>query len=157
MNQLTQHLNQDSLVVGVGNPLRGDDAAGLILGEKVATRLGLAYLCCEEVPENYLGEMLDSLADTILLVDAVDMKAGVGEIKLLPLEELAAESISTHNCSVSLLATVLAGLKGKEVLILGIQPQSLSFGQQDLTPAVNEAVDRFVASLPEGNSADPPQ
>ncbi len=156
ISHLAQYPNQHLLVVGVGNPLRGDDAAGLILGEKVATRLGLAYLCCEEVPENYLGEMLDNPADTILVVDAVDMNAEVGEIKLLPLEELAAESISTHNCSVSLLATVLAGVKGKEMLVLGIQPYSLGWGQ-DLTAAISVAIERFVAGLPEGNSAAPPQ
>ena len=157
MKQLAQYSNGSMLVVGVGNPWRGDDAAGLVLGEKVAARLGLKYLRCEEVPENHLGEMLASPADAILLVDAVDMKAEVGGIKLLLPEELATSSISSHNCSVSLLATVLAGLKAKEVLVLGVQPQSLSFGPQGLTATVNKAIDRFVASLPEGNSADPPQ
>ncbi len=154
MNVLEDYLDRDMLVVGVGNPLRGDDAAGLVLGEQVAEKLDLSYLCAEEVPENHLGEMLDSPADTILLVDAVDMKAEVGEIKLLPPEELAANSISTHNCSVSLLATVLTGVKDKKMLVLGIQPHSLGWGQQHLTPEVNEAIECFVASLPEGNGTD---
>ncbi len=148
MNPLEDHFDRPMLVVGVGNPMRGDDEAGLVLAEKVAEKLNLEYLRCEEVPENYVGKMLDDPADTILLVDAVDMKQAPGEIDLLAPDELAAASISTHNCSVGLLAKVLAGVKDKQMLILGIQPQNLGLGQP-LTPQVSEAIDRFVGDLPD--------
>ena len=147
MNPLEEHIGHQMLVVGVGNPMRGDDEAGLILAEKVAAKLDLEYLRCEEVPENYVGKMLDDPADTILLVDAVDMKQAPGEIGLLAPDELADNGISTHNCSVGLLAKVLAGVKDKQMLILGIQPQNLGWGQP-LTPQVSEAIDRFVTDLP---------
>ena len=147
MNPLEEHIGHQMLVVGVGNPMRGDDVAGLVLAERVAEKLELQYLRCEEVPENYVGKMLDDPADTILLVDAVDMKQAPGEIGLLAPDELADNGISTHNCSVGLLAKVLAGVKDKQMLILGIQPQSLGWGQP-LTPQVSEAIDRFVADLP---------
>jgi len=148
MNPLEEHIGRQMLVVGVGNPMRGDDEAGLVLGEKVAEKLDLEYLRCEEIPENYVGEMLDHAADTILLVDAVDMKQAAGAIDLLTPDEIADSSISTHNCSVGLLAKVLAGVKDKQMLILGIQPQNLGWGQP-LTPQVSEAIDRFVADLPD--------
>ena len=147
MNLLEDYFDHQMLVVGVGNPMRGDDEAGLVLAEKVAEKLNLEYLRCEEVPENYVGKMLDDPADTILLVDAVDMKQAPGEIGLLSPDELADNGISTHNCSVGLLAKVLAGVKDKQMLILGIQPQNLGWGQP-LTPQVSEAIDRFVADLP---------
>ena len=148
MNPLEEHIGHQMLVVGVGNPMRGDDVAGLVLAERVAEKLKLEYLRCEEVPENYVGKMLDDPADTILLVDAVDMKQAPGEIGLLAPDELADNGISTHNCSVGLLAKVLAGVKDKQMLILGIQPQNLGWGQP-LTPQVSEAIDRFVADLPD--------
>ncbi len=147
MSLLEDHIDRNMLVVGVGNPMRGDDEAGLVLAKKVAEKLDLEYLRCEEVPENYVGKMLDDPADTILLVDAVDMKQAPGEIGLLAPDELADNGISTHNCSVGLLAKVLAGVKDKQMLILGIQPQDLGWGQP-LTPQVSEAIDRFVADLP---------
>jgi len=56
VNLLENHINHQMLVVGVGNPMRGDDEAGLILAEKVAAKLDLEYLRCEEIPENYVGE-----------------------------------------------------------------------------------------------------
>ncbi len=148
MNLLADHIGRQMLVVGVGNPMRGDDEAGLVLAEKVAEKLDLEYLRCEEIPENYVGTMLDNPADTILLVDAVDMKRAPGEIGLLAPDELADAGISTHNCSVGLLAKVLAGVKDKQMLILGIQPQNLGWGQP-LTPLITEAIDRFVADLPD--------
>ena len=146
MNELAQYLGQDLLVVGVGNPLRGDDAAGLVLGEKLAQRLDLDYLRCEEVPENYLTEMLASSARTILMVDAVSLGTKPGDIKVLSPEQLAGDNISTHKCSVSLLATVLAEAGSKRVVVLGIQPDSISWGSY-LSGPVNEAIDNFVASL----------
>ena len=153
MNLLEDHLDRQMLVVGVGNPMRGDDKAGLILGEKVAAKLDLEYLRCEEIPENYVGKMLDNPAETILLVDAVDMKQAPGEIGLLAPDELADASISTHNCSVGLLSRVLAGVKDKQMLILGIQPESLGWGQP-LTPLISNAIDHFVADLPNRSQSD---
>ena len=146
MKTLNDYLNDELLVVGVGNPSRGDDAAGLLLGEQLARKLDQEYLHCEEVPESYLGQMLDSVAATVLLVDAVDMKKPAGEIALLSPDELAGTSISTHNCSVTLLAKVLEGAKDKKMVVLGIQPQSLGWGQA-LSPAVAQAIDRFVQDL----------
>ena len=153
MNLLNDYLDRQMLVVGVGNPMRGDDGAGLALGEKVAKKLNLEYLRCEDVPENYVGRMLDNPADTILLVDAVDMKQAPGEIGLLSPDELADNGISTHNCSVGLLAKVLAGVKDKQMLILAVQPQQLGWSQP-VTPLITEAIDRFVADLPNPSQAD---
>lgn len=155
MNTLKEYLNREMLVVGVGNPLRGDDVAGLVLGEKLAAKFDLEYLRCEEIPESYLTEMLESPADTILLVDVVDMKVEAGGIRVLSPDELAGANISTHNCSVSLLATVLTRTKNKEVLVLGIQPANIAWGEF-LTPAVAEAIDHFVDSLPNGSDSATP-
>ncbi len=146
MNELEQYVGQDLLVVGVGNPLRGDDAAGLALGEQLAEKLHWPYLCCEEVPENYLTEMLDSPAETILMVDAVSLGTTPGDIKVLSPDQLAGDNISTHNCSVSLLATVLEKAANKRVLVLGIQPANMGWGSH-LSQPVTEAIDNFVAGL----------
>ena len=154
IRELTQGMGQNVLVVGVGNPLRGDDVAGLVLGEKLAQRLNLEYLRCEEVPENYLTEMLETCADTILMVDAVGLGTQPGDIRILSPEELASDNISTHKCSVSLLASVLAKAGNKRVAVLGIQPESIGWGSY-LSQSVSEAIDNFVASLAhEGGQSD---
>ncbi len=151
MNQLEQYLSEHLLIAGVGNPLRGDDAAGLVLGEKLAAKLHLPYLCCEEVPENYITEMIDSEADSILIVDAVDFGAAPGYIDLVSPQQLSGESISTHNCSVSLLATVLEKAASKRMMVLGIQPNSLGWGHQ-LSQVIAEAIDDFVTTVPDDDT-----
>lgn len=139
------------LVVGIGNPLRGDDGAGLVLGRAVAARTGNPYLECEHVPENYLAEMRSSQAATIMFVDAADMAAAAGEIRLLDRHELSGCNISTHNCSLSLLADLLAEQCDKRVLLLAVQPASLAWGRP-LTPQVAEAIAGFAAHLPQPDS-----
>ncbi len=141
--------SNEVLVVGVGNPQRGDDAAGLVLGRALADKLGMQYLHCEEVPENYLAEMRNTPAATVMFVDAADMGVPAGEIRLLEPQQLAGSNISTHNCSLSLLAKLLTTQCNKRVVILAIQPASLEW-QQCLTEPVAQAIDRFVAALPAG-------
>lgn len=134
------------LVVGVGNPLRGDDVAGLLLGRAVAQRTGNPYLECEDVPENYLAEMHQSPAQTLLMTDAVNMGAAAGEIRLLEMAQLADAGSSTHKGSLRLLGELLSREYAKDVLVLGIQPCSLEWGA-GLTEVVAEAIRRFAASL----------
>ena len=148
---LLELASRDVLVVGIGNPQRGDDAAGLILGRAVAERLGKPYLECEEVPENYLADMHQSPAGTVLFVDAVHMSAEAGEIRVLDLDELADPGVSTHKSSLRLLAGLLTEHYGKRVALLGIQPICLDWGKP-LTEPVARAIDRFVASLCGGSS-----
>jgi hydrogenase maturation protease len=134
------------LVVGVGNPMRGDDAAGLMLGRALAHVLGVPYVQAEDVPENYLAEMRHTDAANILLVDAVDMRAEAGQISLLEPDRLGSVTISAHKGSLRLLADMLTAEYGKRVLLLGIQPASLGWGE-GLSEPVCVAIDAFVQDM----------
>jgi hydrogenase 3 maturation protease len=110
------------LLVGVGNPLRGDDAVGSLLAGRLVER-GLAAIDAETVPENYLGTLLDAPADLVLFLDAVDHGEAPGAVCLGPARILAERCSSTHAPSLLLLARMLEG-RGKDVWLLGIQPQA---------------------------------
>lgn len=135
------------LVVGVGNPLRGDDAAGLHLAEGVAEAGGFELLCCEDVPEKYTREMRTAGAPIVLLCDAADMGVDPGQVRLVNSDQLGDMVISTHNCSLQLLATMLVEMGGKDVYLLGIQPVSTGFGQP-LSEAVKAGIARFLGIDP---------
>lgn len=136
------------LVVGVGNPSRGDDAAGLMLGRGVAEALGAAYLAGEDVPEHYTDQMRTGPAIQVLFVDAVDMGMLPGHIALLRVEDIDDTSVSTHKVSLAVLARLIEAMSGKQVRLLGIQPQSLGWGHEMSEP-VRAAVERFVRALTE--------
>jgi len=133
------------LVVGVGNPSRGDDAAGLLLGRGVAEALRAAYIAGEDVPEHYTEQMRTGPATQVLFVDAVDMGMPPGHIALLRVDDLDDTSISTHKVS---RARLLEAMSGKQVRLLGIQPRSLGWGHEVSEP-VRAGVERFVRALTE--------
>lgn len=134
------------LVVGVGNPSRGDDAAGLLLGRGVAEALRAAYIAGEDVPEHYTDQMRTGPATQVLFVDAVDMGMPPGHIALLRVDDLDDTSISTHKVSLAVLARLLEAMSGKQVRLLGIQPRSLGWGHEVSEP-VRAGVERFVRAL----------
>jgi hypothetical protein len=73
-NRKEQHLLRDEpkhrlkgkvLLIGIENPLRGDDASGPALIEVLANRVSSDLLDAGEVPESYVGRILEARADTI--------------------------------------------------------------------------------------------
>ena len=89
-------------VVGVGNRLRGDDAAG----SRVVERLQGAGLPClidaEDTPENDLGRLLEHAPDVVLFVDAAALDEAPGTLRLVDLSELAPRANTTHAPSLAL-------------------------------------------------------
>lgn len=116
------------LVVGIGNLMRGDDAAGVEVARLVAESGACAVIIAEDVPENYLGPMQGAGADTVIFCDAVDLRARPGTIEVLDIEELSGASISTHNSSLRLVAGCLREAGVARVLVAGIQPGGMEWG-----------------------------
>lgn len=127
-----------ALLVGVGNPLRGDDGAGSLLAGRLTGRGLAAAIDAETVPENYLGALLDAPADLVLFVDAAEHGDEPGACCLGPARILAERCSSTHAPSLLLLARMLEG-RGKEVWLLGIQPRATEVGAP-LSAAVHGTV-----------------
>ena len=140
------------LAVGVGNPMRGDDAAGLELARLLAEREACEVIIAEDVPENYLGPMLQSEAQTVIFCDAVDLREQPGAFALLDLDELAGPSLSTHNASLRLLARCLRQSGVRSVLIAAVQPQSTAWGGA-LSPTVRAGVASLADLLAEALQA----
>jgi len=158
-----------ALVVGVGNPDRGDDGAGPAVVEELrrigatggrpdvaqppsAVSLprseGLAVLDAGDAPERYLGPMAESGAAVVVFVDAVDFGGEPGQAALLEERDLPRRSCVTHRSSLGLVMRYLQEQAGQGSLLLGIQPGSVAVGQ-GLTPAVRTAVTGVAAAISE--------
>ncbi len=136
-------------VVGVGNELHGDDAAGVAvvraLREAASADQGLLILEAGQAPENQIGPLLRFRPDVIVFVDAADMGEVPGTVRWVSWQDADGMGASTHTLSPEVLAQFLIDELGCEVYLLGIQPTSLAFGAS-LSPVVAEAV-RDVARL----------
>lgn len=133
------------VVLGVGNPLRGDDAAGLVAAERLDGRLH----------EGDATGLLDAWegADAAIVIDAVRSGAAAGTVHRLdasaePLPASLRTSTSTHAIGVAEaieLARALGRLP-RRVVVYGIEGGRFEAGAP-LSLEVAAAVDRVVESV----------
>lgn len=122
-------------MVGVGNPLRGDDAVGPALVERLYGKIEADLLDVGEVPESYLSRITDLQPDTVLILDAVDVGAKPGSLAIIETSDLGNLNLSTHKMGLDLFMRYLQQLTGADVFMLGIQPQTTHLGEP-LSPGV---------------------
>jgi hydrogenase 3 maturation protease len=152
---LTESLRGAARIVllGIGNDLRGDDAAGLLCVRELEKRLGFmqnqrgnkkAVLLLDggETPENQTGKIREFRPDLVVLLDAARGGRSTGEIFLVDREKIADEDVSTHRISLSMLVRYLEDSIGARVLFVGIEP-----GPTDMNIPVSAEVQRSIVVL----------
>ncbi len=142
-----------TLVLGLGNILLADEGIGV----RVIERLQEQYEFPPYVQVMDGGTLgLDLLpyveqVDRLLVVDALNAGAEPGTIVRLEGEEIPAffaPKISSHQMGlVDLLAAArLAGCQPRDLVLWGIQPQTLGVGLE-LSPVVNDQVEKLIGHV----------
>ncbi len=136
------------VVLGIGNPLRRDDALGLdilkILEGKVPTSVRLIE--CQTAPENFTGEIKRLKPSHVLIIDSACFGANPGRARLVPPQEIAGVAVSTHAMPLYMLAEILEKSVGAKVVLLGVQPKIVDFGE-GLSPALEGALKKIGEQL----------
>lgn len=151
-------------VIGIGQSLRGDDAAGLAAvrqwREKYPETAGRPEVRVEthELPGLALLDLIEG-AEAAVLVDAVQSSAVPGTIHLLNEEDLSAfasDAKSAHGWGVAEtldLGRLLGGIETISIRLIGIEVEQVVPGTelsktiQDTIPLVCEAIQEEVAAL----------
>ena len=128
------------VVLGIGNPLRGDDALGLEILRRLEGKVPskVTLIECQTTPENFTGKIKRLKPTHVLMIDAAGFEAKPGKAKLIPPEDIAGVALSTHAMPLFMLAEILQKSIGAKVVLLGVQPKLVSFGEQ-LTPEIEKA------------------
>lgn len=137
-------------VVGIGNPMRCDDAAGACIAEALAKASPRAKVInAEDIIESYAFDIAAMDCNNVLLVDAVEAPHAAGSVIFGKYSELEAASVnfSTHKLSLSLAVEIMER-SGKAVYLLGIVPGSTDFGTA-VSPAVKRSADIIIELLSE--------
>ena len=147
--ELRGRLQGKVLVIGVGNTLRGDDAAGPEILTALEGKVKAHLLDVGEVPESYTGRILAEQADTIVLIDAADFGAAPGDVAVLEAEDLAGGSLSTHQLPLDLFFRYLRENSQAEIFAVGIQPAQLILGEPMSAPVASsvEALAQVLQNL----------
>lgn len=139
-------------VLGVGNPMRSDDAAGvlvarLLLQRDLATEAErLLIVEAGQAPENRTGELRKFRPDVVLITDAADLGERPGTVQWIPEEYIDGMTASTHSLPLSMLSRYLKLELKCTVAVLGIQAASNEVGE-GVSPEVLEAIHEIVDEL----------
>jgi hydrogenase 3 maturation protease len=136
------------VLLGIGSELRSDDAVGLVVARAASEPPIPAIHCIEAgpAPENFTAEIRRIAPSHLIMVDAAQMDAKPGTTRLLDPARAGGASFATHGLPLGVLAGYLESEIGCAVMLIGIQPQSLEFGEK-LTPEVAEAADALVEAI----------
>jgi len=146
--RISAFLRPGSILVGIGNRLRGDDAFGPMLIDRMREYHDMPWRVfdAEETPENLSGAIAALEPESVLLLDACRSVGAPGDVSLFPMEAIPYGGISTHAPSLRLFAEFLSWRVSCPVAILGVEPCVLSMGAP-LSPAVERSLDTVAGVL----------
>lgn len=147
---------KETLILGVGNPLRRDDG----IGPKVI-RLLSENRNSNKLPSG--TDMIDGGTDglglieylknyeKVVIIDAVEMGLAPGTIKVFTPEEavisINTDSLSTHGFGIAELIKLAKELDiNPELIVVGIQPEDVSYGE-GLSDTVEATVDGVIEKV----------
>ena len=135
-------------LVGVGNPLRGDDGVGvkiIELLEGVALD-NVMLLNTETVPEAFTGKVAEHKPTHVLLLDAANFRGELGDVKLIESSKIGGQAISTHSLPLTIFISYIEKMMGAKVLLLGVQPKNIEFFTE-MSPEVEKTAEEIAALL----------
>ncbi len=137
-------------VVGIGNELCGDDAAGVTIARALQPYESdqLLVIDAGPAPENCTGPLRRFAPDLVLLVDAAQMDETPGAISCVAWQDTTGFGASTHTLPPYVLAQFLMATLECDVALVGIQPASMGY-DEPCSPEVNRAIDSVVETLTE--------
>lgn len=141
-------------IMGIGNTKRGDDAVGplstLMIMFKMRRRKfkDLIFVNGGETPENFSNDIRRFQPTLTLIIDACKSGKKPGSVYIVNPVKIQFNDISTHRLPLSMFVKFLEQTIPTKVIILGIEPKNLNFGD-DISIEVEKSIDGVVLSLVE--------
>ena len=140
-------------LLGIGNELNGDDAAGVLVIRRLQGRLKENGSMRREVlalegataPENFTGLLRRFQPDLIIMIDAAHLDEQPGACAWLDWQTIDGYSASTHGLPPSVLVKYLSSEIHCRIGLIGIQPEHMEFDLPVSKPV--EAAVELVAGL----------
>jgi hydrogenase 3 maturation protease len=153
-----------TIVLGIGNRLGGDDAAGTCVADMLIQRRhrvkslptdDLMVIDAGSAPEGYTSVIRQHRPDLLILVDAADMGLPPGALRIITPEQISTLSFSTHHMPLSILISYVNEFCGS-ILLVGVQPEQTEAGR-GISKAVRQSVNTLTEAILEGWIAEIPR
>jgi len=143
LKQLNVLRNSKTVIIGIGNIIKGDDGAGpLVCQELKNEQISADLIDAGTVPENYIQKIIKKAPKNLLVIDAIDFGANPGTIKIFESGQLNSHVMSTHSLSPHLFVDMICQNIRVAVYFIGIQPAQVQLGQS-ISPEVNLAIEKL--------------
>lgn len=137
-------------IVGIGNLMKADDGAGMIIAAALKEQLAdfpeIKTYETGTTPENHLAPIVAFKPEIIYLVDSADFSGEAGEFQLFPAHQVKSQGFSTHAISISLVIQFLKLQTKAEIFLLAIQPEEIS-AREGLSERVKTGTDKATIFL----------
>jgi hydrogenase 3 maturation protease len=149
------------MVLGIGNRLGGDDAAGALVVDILdRKRQRLNASVVDEVmaidagtaPESYASVVRRQRPDLLILVDAADMGLTPGALRIITPDRISTVSFSTHHMPLSMFISYAKEFCGK-VLLVGVQPERTETGSS-ISRVVRKSVGKLAKAILKGQISE---
>ncbi|MFW5904464.1 MAG: hydrogenase maturation protease [Candidatus Saliniplasma sp.] len=140
-------------VIGLGNPLNGDDGIGIVLIQKLEERGKSPHISIFDAGTGGM-KVLHFLKDLdkVIIIDAVDLDKEPGDFVFFNPEEVKSlkEPSGTHDSNLFEVLELSKDLGEipDEIIIMGIQPKCTEIGE-DLSDEVENNLENMLDSLEE--------
>ncbi|MBN2689238.1 MAG: hydrogenase maturation protease [Gammaproteobacteria bacterium] len=128
---MTNKKNQNTIIIGVGNPMRSDDGIGVRVIEKYRANDSSAAIINGGTDALNLIDSIKQYPKAII-IDAVRMNTEPGTIKVFSPKDakiIQNDSLSTHGLGLAEMLVFLKELDIKtKITIIGIEPEDISYG-----------------------------
>ncbi len=157
---MTEKNKKETLILGVGNPLRRDDGIGpevIRLLTENRSKKNSTYKLSSDIDlldggTDGLG-LIEYLKDykKVIIIDAVEMKLTPGTIKVFTPQEavinINSDALSTHGFGIAELIKLARGLDiNPELIIVGIQPENIDYGEE-LSGTISSILDILIKEI----------
>jgi hydrogenase 3 maturation protease len=152
-----------TVVLGIGNRLGGDDAAGNWLVDvlnhgqhkaKTLRSVEITAIDASTAPESFTSVIRQHRPDLLIMVDAADMRLPPGALRIIPPEKISILSFSTHHMPLSMFISYVEEFCGK-VMLIGVQPERTEMGRR-ISKAVRKSIMELAEAILEGRVAEIP-
>lgn len=153
-----------TIILGIGNPLGGDDAAGTCVADMLIQRRhrvkslptdDLIVIDAGSAPEGYTSVIRQHRPNLLILVDAADMGLPPGALRIITPEQISTLSFSTHHMPLSIFISYVNEFCGS-ILLVGVQPKQTETGGL-ISEAVRQSINTLTEAILDGSIAEIPR
>ncbi len=143
------HQTKQIHLVGVGNPIRGDDSVGLLIASGLRKRFGarpskFVRIHSSSTSPEVLLSKIGANKDPLMIFDAIEHNSEPGEIIFANLGDTRFGFFATHNIPLKLIPNLSENIDRS--FVLGVQPGNVDIGEvmsQIVVDSANRVIDEL--------------